>query len=421
MSKRSSYGVSVDIGTTNVVFHLVRLSDKKVVNQFLMKNPQTEYGSDIISRIKSARKDSGIREKLILDIRSALNRGIERILEEYGVNPGAVTDIVIVGNTVMHHLFFDLPTESLLEPPYSSVSKKEIVVFAKEVGFDTFSNAVVYSPPIVESFIGPDAIAVILASSFLNKKEKCLTIDVGTNTEVSVFTSTGIWITSAASGPAFEGMAIQCGMGGEMGAINTISIDPNTNKFKLSTIGNLRPRGICGTGAVSLLAVLLKAGILLPRGSFNRSTVTDLIASDSDIVYCLLAKGSTTTTGDDIILTQPDVRMLQQSKAAIRAAIDMVLNECETTPDEITEIFLTGVFGSDLQMEDVYRIGMFPAFPNAAVTQFRNGAIFGADMLLDNIAREQVRELLPKVNYIPLMNNSKFDELFVASLTFPNR
>ena len=421
MSKRSSYGVSVDIGTTNIVFHLVRLSDKRVVNQFLAKNPQTEYGSDIISRIKNARKISDVREKLILEVRAAINRGIEGILEGYGVNPSVVTDIVIVGNTVMHHLFFDLPTESLLEPPYSSDSKNEIIVFAKEVGFDTLSNAVVYSPPIVESFIGPDAIAVILASSFLNKKEKCLVIDVGTNTEVSVITSTGIWITSAASGPAFEGMAIQCGMDGEKGAINAVSLDTIANRFILSTIGNLRPRGICGTGAISLLTTLLDAGILLPRGSFNRSMVTDLVATDSGLVYCLLAQGSITATGEDIVLTQPDVRMLQQSKAAIRAAIDIVLDESGTTYDEITEIFLTGAFGSDLRMEDVSRIGMFPTFPDATVIQLQNGAVLGADMLLDENVRGQISDLLQKINYIPLMNNSKFDELFVASLAFSSK
>ena len=216
-------------------------------------------------------------------------------------------------------------------------------------------------------------------------------------------------------------MAIQCGMGGEIGAINAVSLDSSNSRFILSTIGDVRPRGICGTGVVSLLAVLLEAGILLPRGSFNRSVSTDLVSSDSDIVYCLLAKGSITNTGEDIILTQPDVRMLQQSKAAVRAAIDIALDASRTTPEEITEIFLTGIFGSDLQMNDVYRIGMFPAFPNAEIIQFKNGAVFGADMLLCKTARELVTELLTRINYIPLMDNRKFDELFVNSLAFPSR
>ena len=417
MSKRNKYGVSVDIGTTNIVFHLIRLSDNKVVNQFLLKNPQSEYGSDIISRVKSAREDKGIREKQIRSVRTAIKRGIDGILEEYGTSPNSVTDIVIVGNTVMHHLFFDLPTECLLKPPYLAHCKMEIVVSATDVGLHTLTSATVYSPPIVESFIGPDAIAVILASSFLNKKGKHLVIDI----EVSVISSKGSWITSAASGPAFEGMAIQCGMGGEIGAINAVSLDPSNSRFILSTIGDVRPRGICGTGVVSLLAVLLEAGILLPRGSFNRSVSTDLVSSDSDIVYCLLAKGSITNTGEDIILTQPDVRMLQQSKAAVRAAIDIALDASRTTPEEITEIFLTGIFGSDLQMNDVYRIGMFPAFPNAEIIQFKNGAVFGADMLLCKTARELVTELLTRINYIPLMDNRKFDELFVNSLAFPSR
>ncbi len=421
MYHRRKYGVTVDIGTTNIVIHLVRLDDYHLVNQFLIKNPQLAYGLDIISRIKLAQELDGVREKLVHDIRVTINRSIDGMMKEKGIPPNTVSEVVIVGNTVMHHLFFDLPTDSLLIPPYVTDNRQSKIVPATIVGLDAIPNANVYSPPVVGSFIGPDAIAVLLASSFLDNKQRCMTIDIGTNTEVSIITQQGIWIASAASGPAFEGMAIQCGMGGERGAIKAVSINPQTFKPTLSIIDDTQPRGICGTGAVSLLASLLETGILLPRGSFNQEMQSEWTSFDSDIAHFVLDTGGRSIGRDDIILSQPDVRLLQQSKAAIRAVIDLLLQQSCTTPDNIDRIFLTGAFGSDLQLEDAYRIGLFPSFTNAKITQSRNGAIHGADLLLMLEHREKVEQLVKELQYVELMENDEFNELFTRSFEFPSR
>lgn len=421
MAKSNKYGIAIDIGTTNVVFHLVNLKDGRVVNQLLMKNSQSKFGLDIISRIRFVSKSRSNREKIVLAIRDTINRGIVGLLEESHLESSTLSELVVVGNTVMHHLFFDLPTDSLLEPPFSPSSKAAIRTTTAVLGFASLPNTDVYSPPIIESFIGPDAIAVLLASGFLGKDTKSIVIDVGTNTEVSVISSDGIWIASAASGPAFEGMAIQNGIGGEMGAITAVSINPETFEPTLSILGDTQPRGICGTGSISLLASLLDAGLLLSRGSFNRSAKSRWTSFDSEISYYIVAPRSVSSTSSDIVITQPDIRMLQQSKAAIRSAIELVLKRSNTTLGEIHEILLTGVFGSSFSIKDANRIGILPTFPKAQIRQIRNGAVHGASLLLNKEKRAVVEKLALTINYVELMDNEEFDQLFVESLPFPSK
>lgn len=418
MSKRNKYGLSVDIGTTNITFHLVRYRDKALINQLVLKNPQSEYGFDVLSRIRAARKSKAIRDRLVSMVRKTIERGIAGLLEESKIKPNKIADVAIVGNTVMHHFFFDLPTDSLISPPYLTPMKESILKPASELGLRIPSEAEVYSPPIVESFIGSDAIAVLFASGYLGTKEKSMVIDVGTNTEVSVITPEGIWIASAASGPAFEGMTIEHGMSGETGAIESVSIDPDTLKPTISILGDTQPRGICGTGAISLIASLTKTNLLLPRGSFNREKKSQWTSFDSNPAYYIVAPRSVTLTGNDIILTQLDIRLLQQSKAAIRAAIELLLVESESTPDEISNLFLTGIFGSNISIDDACNIGLLPYFSNVSLEQSRNGAIQGADLLLHNEYRVNLESIVQQINFVQLMDNEEFNKLFVESLPF---
>jgi len=415
------YGIAVDIGTTNITIQLIKLDDHTVHNQILMRNPQDRYGADIISRMRFSTIDP-MNQKILVDlIRDAVKTGIEGVLEESKIQPPRVSDISIVGNTVMHHLFFDLLLDSLLRPPFKATNKDAISIPAHEVGLDFLTQAKCYSPPVVESFIGPDAVAVLIASNFLDTNEIRMTIDVGTNTEISIITPRGIWIASAASGPAFEGMATECGLGGEKGAINEVRIDSTTYQPTFSVIGDVRPRGLCGTGAVSVMASLLDTDLFLPRGSLNRDIKTKWLSLDTNVAKYILAFGDTTATGKDIFIAQTDLRMLQQSKAAIRGAIELLLKRSGYSAKDITEILLTGVFGSDLKIEDVYRIGMFPVFDRAKITQVRNGAVKGAGLLLTQKNRERVEKIVGEMNYIELSAEDEFKTFFLEFLPFPSK
>jgi len=415
------YGIAVDIGTTNITILLTDLDDNHFQKQLLLKNPQGRFGADIIFRLGFSTKHPNNQKILVELIRDAVKRGIEDILQEYDIKPSRVSDVVVVGNTVMHHLFFDLPLDSLLRPPYRAMNKESISIPAQKVGLDFLTQSMCYSPPVVESFIGPDAIAVLIASDFLDGKEIRMTIDVGTNTEISLITPQGIWIASGASGPAFEGMAIECGVAGEVGAIGSVRIDPENYEPTITVIGNGRPIGICGTGAVSVMASLLDSGLLLPRGSLNREVQTKWLSFETTITKYILALGENTASGKDIFIAQTDLRMLQQSKAAIRAVIEMLLKKSNYRREDITELFLTGIFGSDLNIEDAYRIGMFPAFDNAQITQVRKGAAKGAGFLLNQKNRVKAEKLVAKLKYIELTTEGEFRAIFVESLKFPSK
>jgi len=281
-----------------------------------------------------------------------------------------------------------------------------------------------YSPPIVESFIGADAPAVMLASGFLEPKTNHISVDVGTNTEIAIKSSQGIWIASAASGPAFEGMSIECGMPGDCGAISDVEIDERTLRPKIEVVGGGKPRGVCGTGSVSALAAMLERNIILSRGSFNRELRklnSRWLSLDSNIVYYILADNKFSETGQPIVISQPDVRMLQQSKAAIRAVMDLLLFESGLDASEVEFLYLTGIFGSVLQIEDAYRIGMFPKLSKATIMQNGKGASLGADLLMIPENREKIEDLMKQLKYIEMSDNPSFKDRYLTSFSFPDQ
>jgi uncharacterized 2Fe-2S/4Fe-4S cluster protein (DUF4445 family) len=417
----SDFGISVDIGTTHLTIRLVRLIDQHLILEKIIINPQIAFGLDIISRAGYAVKKRENAVTLTTLVRSAVQDEVDALLKQAKISGSSVRQMVIVGNAVMHHLFFDLPLFSLVRAPYVAEKKSVVLTNASDLGFATLPDAECYSPPLIESFIGADAPAVMLASNFLNSKTGSIAIDVGTNTEIIVRSSKGIWIASAASGPAFEGMSIEYGMLGQNGAISRVEIDHRTLKPKLSVLGAEKPQGICGTGAISSLAAMLDAGILLPNGSFNRSLKSRWLNFEDPISHYILADEESSAHGRQIVISQPDVRMLQQSKAAIRGVINVLLHESDLASNDVEFLYITGVFGTDLDVRDAYRIGLLPRFPNAMVQQKRNSASIGAEMLFSEDNRVRIEHFLKEVTYIEMSDNPAFKEQFFASIPFSDQ
>ena len=418
MVESDRLGFSVDIGTTNITIHLTNLDDAELLKEITIRNPQREYGEEIISRIDFARKpdNASILTNLV---RQCINERISDILRDSSIKRSSVDSVVVVGNTVMHHLFFGLSTLPLLKPPYRADQKNSILIKASEVGLNLHDDAVCYSPPLIESFIGADAVAMMVASGFLESDTSLVSIDVGTNTEIAALNEGEIWVASAASGPAFEGMSIECGTPGDEGAISRVLIDPNDGRPQIEVLGGGKPKGICGTGVISAIASMLESGILLSRGSFNRSLDTTWLVTDQTIIHYILATAHESATNSPVILTQPDVRMIQQSKASIRAALGTVLQNAELDSSDISTLFLTGVFGSGLVLDDAVRIGLLPDMPSAEVRQVHGGASLGADLLHSPDLQKQAQQLVAKSNYIELTDNPGFKEKFAKNLSFP--
>jgi len=413
----SRCGISVDIGTTNITLHLTELETNELIQEVSFRNPQRDFGEEIISRIDFARspENAAVLTKLV---RESVNEEISKLLQDSSCD---VESVVVVGNTVMHHLFFGLDTNSLLKPPYKAEHKKSILKPAPDVGLSFNSSTLCYSPPLVESFIGADAVSMMLASGFIERESGLVSIDVGTNTEIAAINQGEVWIASAASGPAFEGMSIECGTAGDAGAINKVQIDPNDLHPHYETIGGGKAAGICGTGVISCIASMLETGVLLPRGSFNRSLKSPWLVTDETIAHFILVSAPESATNSKIILTQPDIRMLQQSKASIRSALGQVLSKARLEPDDVTTLYLTGVFGSGLKVVDAVRIGLFPTMANAKVVQVQGGASLGANLLHKEEYREYAETLAAKANYIELTNNPEFKNAFSQNLPFPSK
>ena len=414
-------GISVDIGTTWISLHLIDLELGEVLGEERFLNPQYIAGEDLVSRIKYSLSTKADAYSLTNLVRDSIEDAIVTLLQRNNSSPNELESVVIVGNSVMHHFFYNMPVDSLLKEPYLVSKKDSIEVFSSELDLDLRTNVPIYSPPLIESYVGTDAVAMILASKSKSESGISVAIDVGTNTEISVISEEGIWVTSAASGPAFEGMSLECGMAAEDGAIDHVVISKMDLRPTLHTIGNAPPRGLCGSGAVSAIASMLKAGVLNVFGSINKKLNSIWVSQNGGVSNYILCDAMSSETRKPIFISQIDVRMLQQSKAAIFTATNLLLGDAGISPTDVNRLYVTGSFGYGINIDDAFRIGMLPNFANAEIKQIPNGAILGADMIHRNDEARRAAERIGKeAIYVNLMQRSEFQELFSQAQLFPS-
>ncbi|MCF2138315.1 MAG: ASKHA domain-containing protein [Candidatus Thorarchaeota archaeon] len=416
-SSSKEYGLSVDIGTSMITCHLVNLRLGEVLIEGRAENPQQRVGPDIITRARHAMGSRSHLESLAEEVRKTIRSLMFDLLVSSGISQSEVSLVVVCGNTVMQRLFLSQSVASLLSPPYTINETSSRMENARDLGLGLSCD--VFVPPIVRSFIGSDAIAVLLSAGVLEDHRPAITIDVGTNTEISVVTRDGIWMASAPSGPAFEGMSIACGMPAKDGAISSIKIGDAPCDRTWSVIGQSAPRGICGTGSISLLAELRRNELINEMGSFRRDLQIPCLEVVPPPIRYVVADARFTAMRRPIFLSQIDIRMLQQSKAAIRATIDMLLRASDLSASDIQQVYLTGAFGENLDIVDAYDIGLFPIFEQAQIRQEVGGAIRGADLLLmDHSLRARVDLIARQINYLELMDNPEFDEIMARAQIF---
>ncbi|MDF1538945.1 MAG: ASKHA domain-containing protein [Candidatus Thorarchaeota archaeon] len=415
----SGYGVAIDIGTTSVSMSLFDISKKNAkIASLSFENPQIRFGEDVISRIRHQISDSSEKTNLTQLIREAISSNVLTLTSDNSLSPKEIHDVVIVGNTPMHHLFFDLPLNSLLVEPFTSKNIGVLNLDAVDVGLD-LPNASCYSPPLIGSFVGSDALAVILGFGIATDIYPSLALDIGTNSEMIVQHNGKLLVASAASGPAFEGMSLACGMKASEGAIDKVHYDCGSQSLNVETIGNETPLGICGVGAVSALHALLQANLLNEEGSINRLSTSPHLFNRDSIYGIWLTRES--ANASPIYLNQMDIRMLQQSKAAIRTVTEILLLESNFTAAEIQNLYITGAFGNGLDLKAAEAIGMLPHVPNLKnIIQKWGGALLGAELLLlSQHDRLTVQEVAAATEYIDLMNHPQYTELHSRYSFFP--
>ncbi|MEM1798620.1 MAG: ASKHA domain-containing protein, partial [Candidatus Jordarchaeales archaeon] len=344
-----------------------------------------------------------------------INSLVEDVCGRAGVKKDRVYEAVVVGNTVMHHLLFGISPKYVGVSPFVPVVRGIISAPAHELGVEINPNGRVTSLPIIAGFVGADAVADILITGVHKKSEMSMVIDVGTNTEIMIGNRDGIFACSAPSGPAFEGAHITHGMKAVTGAIESVRLEGT--KVYYEVVGGARPKGICGSGMIELIAELYKAGIIGRNGKFI--VEHERIVRDKVPVF-VVAWGDETESGRPITVTEKDINEFLLAKAAIRSGWQTLMENMGITPQQLDRIYIAGSFGKHIDIESAKVIGLLPDVETGKIVFAGDTAVGGAKMALKSTkVRKEAEELLEKIHYVELSIDKKFYQTFIKAILLP--
>ena len=419
-SSRPAYGLAVDIGTTTVVVNLVDLEKGSVLGRSGTYNKQSVYGSDVISRIIFTEENHDGADLLQKAVISTINQLADELLATHGIKREEIPVMVCAGNTVMMHLFMKVPAAYLRLEPYVPGAVSFPVVKASELGLSVNPDAAVVSLPSVASYVGGDITAGVLATLINMSDKLTLFIDVGTNGELVLGNSEWLVTCSCSAGPAFEGSGISCGMRAMDGAIDWIDIDRDSLEVNVRTIGDVKPLGICGSGLIYSLSEMMDAGIIDRAGQIIRTNSPRLREGPGGMEYVLVFAADS-GGGQDVAVTESDIKNLLRAKGAIFAGIRTMLHQLQLDVDAIERVYIAGGFGNYINITDAVNIGMLPDLPAEKFEYVGNSAIQGAMLvLLCREAMDEAAELAAKMTYIELSLGNLFMDEFISSVFIPH-
>ncbi len=408
-------GIVTDIGTTSIVLTVIDLSNGRILGADSILNPQIEFGRDIMTRLSYALKSPLNQKKLQEKVLGGISTLLEHVMLSIGGSTKNIAEMIVIGNTVMHHLFLNLSIVKLARAPFISTISDEYVTNVKAIDVNGILNlpprSIITMPPLIGGFIGSDAVVDILYTGFDKYDGVHILIDFGTNSEILLTKDRKIFAASVAAGGAFEGQHINCGMRGIEGAIEKFWIE--NGKYKYGSINSLKPKGICGTGIIDILAELLTNGQLDKRGRlFNQSKV--------QTKKLVLIPAEETKLNQPIYITRSDVESIQKAKAATMAAIRTLANHLDIEINQINTIHIAGVFGSKLDIRNAKKIGLLPKIPDNKFKIHGNTAEKGGrTILLSMDARKEAKSITKKVTRQELTAFPEFQSYFTEELFFP--
>ncbi len=408
------YGLAADIGTTKIAVYLVDLASGATIAKGGAMNPQIAYGEDIISRIRYINDHptdglATLQGRLI----ESLNDLIADLSRSHNIDRQQIVEAVVVGNTAMHHIFAGLPVRQLGDSPYMATVGEALHIKARDLGLRLADGATIYLPPNIAGFVGADHVAMLIGAGLTNVTDTLIALDIGTNTELSLFHRGRHWTCSCPSGPAFEGAHIEDGMRAAPGAIERVRIEGD--HVQIHTIGNLDPIGICGSGILDAVAECKKAGLLTPRGAFTGSHPR-LRGSGGNAEF-VLVPAAKSKTGRDLRMTRKDVNEIQLAKGAIRAGIEVLLDVAGIQAADLHQIVIAGAFGTYLDVDSAVAIGMLPRLERSRYRQIGNAAGIGARrMLLSQTQRRLAESLARHVEFVELAKHPSFTKIYSRSL-----
>ncbi|MCL5019327.1 MAG: ASKHA domain-containing protein [Patescibacteria group bacterium] len=419
-NEKRNFGLAIDIGTTTIAVQLINLCDGKILCETTEYNSQIMYGADIISRIIYSLKDHGL-EKLRSKVLSTINTLIETIVAEIGINSADITCCSIAGNTTMQHLLLGITPRYIREEPYVPAVLHFSHFAAHDLSLHINPNAIVYLTPGVGSYVGGDITAGVLQSGMNRSKELTLFVDLGTNAEIILGNSEWMSACACSAGPAFEGGGVKCGMRAMSGAIGKIQIDKSTGELVYDVINGDKPKGICGSAMIDLLAHLYFSHCINQKGKFIAEKENKRIRKYKNHFEYVIAYAPETAHGEDIVITTHDIDNLIRTKGAIWAGIATLLKAVEIKPSDIQRIIIAGAFGNYINIEHAIVIGMLPDVPVEKYSFIGNSSLHGAALtLISDDMRNEIEEISRKITNFELSVTPGYMDEFIASLFIPH-
>jgi len=444
------FGLAIDVGTTTVAAYLCDLASGQVIDTLSMMNPQVKYGEDVVSRISFHMENPDGLQRMSADIVAGLNSLVEQALsreytlssahENEGVpteqviriQPEDILDVSIAGNTAMHHILLQLNPVPLGVIPFTPSVHHSLDIKARELGLKINPAAHIFILPNEAGFVGGDNVGVLLAEEPHRQDAIQLIIDIGTNGELVLGNKDRLICSSCATGPALEGAQIEFGMRAAPGAIERVTIDPETHDVDFKVIGrdpwrsystpeDMKTKGICGSGILDAVAQMFLAGILDNSGAFSEHHVSNRFRThpETGMKSFVIAWAKETSIEKDIVITQQDVRQIQLAKASIYTGCKLMMKKLGI--ESVDSIKIAGAFGSHIDCKLALVIGMFPDCALDKIVSVGNAAGDGCRIaLLNRDKRVEADWIADNIQYMELTLEENFQWQLMEAIHLPH-
>ena len=424
--KHQIIGAAIDIGSTTLAIYIYDLKNAKLVYESSAMNPQIRFGEDLMSRVSYVMMNKGGDKKLTTAVRTKITEMLHEACEYLEIEWGKLLEVVLVGNPIMHHIFFGISPVELGQAPFTLSIRSWLDVDAKDLGFDLYPKTRLSFLPLIAGHVGADTAAAYLSQMETMHSETTLLVDIGTNAEIMLAKGGRVYATSSPTGPAFEGAEISSGVRATYGAIERVRIDKNTLAVRYKVIGcdawsdepdfelvQMKAIGICGSGIIEAIVAFAEAGIIDQSGLFVESIAPELFSKNGNTTRFLLVE-----QGDkSIYVEQVDIRSIQLAKAALSAGVSILMDYLECT--EFDKVLLAGAFGAHLDARYVALLDIIPTSTAEKIISVGNAAGVGASAaLLDINKRKIIIDAVDKVVKIETATEPKFQEYFVDAMKF---
>ena len=424
--KHQIIGAAIDIGSTTLALYIYDLKNAKLVYESSAMNPQIRFGEDLMSRVSYVMMNKGGDKKLTTAVRTKITEMLHEACEYLEIEWGKLLEVVLVGNPIMHHIFFGISPVELGQAPFTLSIRSWLDVDAKDLGFDLYPKTRLSFLPLIAGHVGADTAAAYLSQMETMHSETTLLVDIGTNAEIMLAKGGRVYATSSPTGPAFEGAEISSGVRATYGAIERVRIDKDTLAVRYKVIGcdawsdepdfelvQMKAIGICGSGIIEAIVAFAEAGIIDQGGLFVESIAPELFSKNGNTTRFLLVE-----QGDkSIYVEQVDIRSIQLAKAALSAGVSILMDYLECT--EFDKVLLAGAFGAHLDARYVALLDIIPTSTAEKIISVGNAAGVGASAaLLDINKRKIIIDAVDKVVKIETATEPKFQEYFVDAMKF---